>query len=563
MPRRTLVFVLMVLAVATLSTQMKAPMNVPMPKTSLGNLPLTGVNGPHATLIILVDFTDRANSTTPTQILSTLQGLNDYYREDSYGLVSFQTSLSPSAGAWYLMPRQMAYYGADSSSSDSDLVHDSLQSAYNAGIDLSAYRFSIVVHAGSDEAMPPHDTSDIHSFTIPDYTFRPNLLTAITISTSVVSETDPVGVFSHESGHLLGLPDLYDLTQKTDPTNNFLGYWDLMALGEWNPNNGNPVQPPPGTFPSEHSGWSKIQLGFISGANIANVTAGEIENITVSSLETESSGVQVVKIPLAFNRDGTSTYYLLEMRAEIGTYDQYLPFAQGYPQAGLLIYKVNESIPNGMGSVRLIDAHPGGDLSDAPFGPCSSPCVSNNTFWDSANFVKIIVTSTTPSAYTLIVDRTSSPLVLLQVNSPGAGILVSVDGVNATTDSSKEVRIPVRYGPHTIYIQPRIPISIGSTTLQVGLTDAFSAWDDGGTANPRGLTVTQDTTITAIYKISVAPSWTLTLGALLVLSVVTIAFVIHREKSRSATSSTPGSALEGPPNSENSGRGRIPTIPME
>jgi M6 family metalloprotease-like protein len=550
-PKHVLIFALLLLNIASFLEQTQLPAIKAGSKTTLGNLPLAGVKGPQSTLVILVDFSDKPNSTSPTQIQSILQGLNDYYREDSYNMLSFQTNLSPSTGSWYLMPQQMTYYGADTSSSDSDLVHDTLQSAYNVGIDLSAYKFAIIVHAGGDEAMPPHDNSDIHSFTIPSYTFRPNLLTAITLSTSVVSETDPLGVVSHESGHLLGLPDLYDLTQRIDPTNNFLGYWDLMALGEWNPNNGNSLQPSPGTYPSQHSVWSKIQLGFVPESNVVNVTAGQIENVTIDNLETATSGVKAVKVPLAFNRDGTSTYYLLEMRAKIGTYDQYLPFASGYPGAGLLVYKVNESISNGMGSVRLVDAHPGGDLSDAPFGPCSSPCISNNTFWDQSNFVKIIVTSTAPTSYTVVVDRTSSPLVLLQVNSPSVGILVSVDGKNATTDSSKEVRIPVRYGPHTIYIQPEIPIAVGSTTLRVGLTDSFLAWNDGGTSNPRGLTVTEDIVITAIYRISMEPSQALALGALSVLTLVTAALVFHRRRSRDASSPS-GPASEFPPASEGS-----------
>src|SRR6266849_6513564 len=225
-----------------------------------------------------------------------------------------------------------------------------------------------------------------------------------------------------------------------------------MALGEWNPNNGNPLQPKPGTYPSHHSIWSKIQLGFVPSSRIAVVQAGQSANITIQDLETPTAGTQSVKIPIAANQDGSLTYYLVEMRAKIGTYDQYLTFPSDYPGAGILIYKVNESIPAGTGSIRLIDAHPGGDLSDAPFGPCISPCISNNTFWDQANFVKVIVTATTPTAYSVVVDRTASPEVLLEVNSPSVGVLVSIDGINSTTDSSKEVRVPVRYGPHTIYI---------------------------------------------------------------------------------------------------------------
>ncbi len=534
---------------AAMSIFVLQPFGGARPSSSSTSLPLAGVSGPQKTLVILVDFSDKGNSTTPTHILTNLVGLNDYYKEDSYGLVSFQTDLTPAARAWFTMPQPMTSYGANTASSDSQLIHDALQAAYNDGANMGNYKFSIIVHAGNDQAMPPHSTSDIHSFTIPGYIFQPSLLTSFKISSSVVSESDPVGVFSHEAGHLLGLPDLYDVTQRIDPTNNFMGYWEIMALGEWNPNTGNPLGPQPGTYPSHHSVWSKIQLGFISSSNIANVSSGESKNITIQNLETQTSGIQAVKIPIAFNQDGTSTYYLMEMRAKIGTYDQYLPFATGYPGAGLLIYKVNESIPAGTGSIRLIDAHPGSDLSSAPFGPCISPCVSNNTFWDQANFVKVIVTATTPTAYSVVIDRTSSPEVLLQVNSPSVGVLVSVDRVNSTTDSSKEVRVPVRFGPHTIYIQPQIPISIGSTTLSVGLTNSFSSWDDGATSNPLGLTVTKDTIVTAIYRISAEPSAALALTAVIIISVIAAGLALHRRKPHHAAAITQPGALPaaGPP----------------
>ncbi len=431
----------------------------------------------------------------------------------------------------------MAYYGADTTSSDNQLVHDALQAAYNAGINLGNYKFAIVVHAGNDEAIS-HVSSDIHSYTIPGYGFNPVPLTSYKISTSVVAEADPKGVFSHESGHLLGLPDLYDVTGQIDPANNFMGYWELMALGEWNPNNGNPLVQP-GTYPSHMSSWSKIELGFVPSSRVVTVQSGESRNITIENLEQATTGPQAVKIPVAYNSDGSLTYYLLEMRAKLGTYDQYLPFPSTYPSAGLLIYKVNESIPNGSGSVRLIDAHQGGDLSDAPFGPCGAPCVSNNTLSDQANYVKVIITTTSPTAYTVTVDRTSSPVLLLQVNTPSPGVLISVDGVNLTSDASKQLRLPVRYGPHTVFVQPQIPISVGSTTIQIGLTNAFASWDDGGTADPRGISVVRDTVLTAIYRITVAPSFSAAVTALIILSIIVVAVSFHRRKTHAIAPASP------------------------
>jgi M6 family metalloprotease-like protein len=502
------------------------------------HLPLAAVNGPQRTIVITVRFTDQGNTTSLNQIQTTLSNLNNYYNEDSYGIVSFQTSTTPSASSpWYTLPNAMTYYGADTVSSDNQLVSDSLQAAYNAGVDLSTYRFAIVVHAGNDEAMS-HVISDIHSFTIPGYVFNPAPLISYKISTSVVAESDPTGVYCHEAGHLLGLPDLYDLTGRIDPTNNFLGYWEIMALGEWNPNNGNPLQPKPGTFPSHHSIWSKLQLGFVPTSRMITVQPGQSANVTLENLESRTSADQAVKIPIAANSDGSLTYYLLEMRARIGVYDQYLPFPSDYPGAGILIYKVNESILAGQGSVRLIDAHPGGDLSDAPFGPCNAPCVSNNTFWDQGNFVKVIVTTTTPIAYSILVDRTAAPPLLLQVNAPSQGIQITVDGANLTSDPTKQVRVPVRYGPHQISIQSQIPVSLGPTSIQIGLTDSFASWDDGNTANPRWVSVLKDTVLTASYRIIIEPSFATAVTAAAILGTVVLAATIHRRR-RSINPNTP------------------------
>jgi M6 family metalloprotease-like protein len=494
------------------------------------HLPLAAVNGPQRTIVIMVQFPDKGNSTSPTQILRMLSNLNNYYNEDSYGTVSFQTGITPGpTSSWYTLPNSMTYYTANPVSGDNQLVSDSLQAAYNAGVDLASYKFATVVHSGNDKAMTT-SASDIQSFTIPGYVFNPAPLTSYKISTSVVAESDPTGVYCHEAGHLLGLPDLYDLTGQIDPKNNFLGYWEIMALGEWNPNNGIYSQPKPGTYPSHHSIWSKIQLGFVPSSRVTTVQPGQSANVTLQNLESPTLGNQSVKIPVAANQDGSLTYYLVELRAKIGTYDQYLPFQPDYPGAGILIYKVNESIAPGHGSVRLINAHPGGDLSNAPFGPCNSPCVSNNTFWDQANFVKVIVTTTTATSYSVLVDRTSAPRLLLQINTPSQGVKITVDGANWTSDATDQLRLPVRYGPHLIFVQPQIPLSIGSTTVQLGLTDSFAAWDDGNTANPRWFSVVKDIALVASYRVVIEPSFATAITAATILAVVVLAVTLQRRR---------------------------------
>jgi M6 family metalloprotease-like protein len=551
MPFRFALLIVPAAIVALLISQM-GPIQLHDPAPLIGkesNLPLAPVSGAQPTLVVLVGFSDKSNTTSPARIGSTLSGMNNYYTEDSYGIVSFATTLSPpSSSPWYTLQHTMEYYSSNTASIDNQLVTDSLQAAYMAGVNFHAYKYAIIVHAGNDQAMPPNSSTDIHSFTIPGYVFNPSPLDSFQISTSVVSESDPVGVYCHEAGHLQGLPDLYDLTGQIDPTNNFVGYWEIMSLGEWNPNNGTPP-PAPGTFPSHHSSWSKIRLGWISNSSIRTVYPGNITTLTVQNLELPTSGIQAVKIPISVNSDGSLSYYLVEMRAKLGTYDQYLPFPSDYPGAGVLIYKVNESISGGHGNLRLIDAHPGGDLSDAPFGPCSFPCVSNNTFSDPSNFVKIIVTTTNSTAYTITVDRTSSPLLLLQVNTPAPGMLISVDGANLTSDRSNELRLPVHYGPHEIFIQSQVPVSLGSTTIQVGLTNSFAAWSDGSTSNPRWVSVITDTVLTATYRVTVEPSFATAATAAIILTIVATGIALNRRRATHKVQPAAGSGSVGLPNS--------------
>ena len=497
---------------------------------------LPAVTGTQPTLVLLVQFTDKSNSTSPSRTATMLSGLNNYYTEDSYGLVSFTTSISPASSTWYSLPHSMEFYSASNPSTDDQLVADSLQAAYNAGLNFHDYKYAMIVHAGGDEAMT-HVSTDIHSFTIPGYTFTPTPLNSFQISTSVVSESDPVGVYCHEAGHLLGLPDLYDITRQIDPVNNFIGYWDIMALGEWNPNNGNPLQPTPGAYPAQHSAWSKIKLGWISNSSVPLVYPGNTTTLVLHNLEQPTAGIQAVKIPIAVNPDGTLSYYLVELRAKLGQYDQYLPFPSDYPGAGVLVYEVNDSIAAGHGNLMLISAHPGGDLSDAGFGPCSSPCVSNNTFSDPSDFVKLIVTSTNATTYTLVVDRTSSPLLLLQVDTPAPGMTVRVDGTDSFSDGSNELRMPVHQGPHEIQIETLLPVSLGTTSIQLGLSDRFAAWSDGNTANPRWVSVDKDTILTATYRVVVESSFATAVTASLILGVI-IAGVMLNQRRRNENPST-------------------------
>jgi immune inhibitor A len=68
-------------------------------------------------------------------------------------------------------------------------------------------------------------------------------------------ENGGLGVFAHEFGHDLGLPDLYD----TAGGDNGTGFWTLMSGGSWL----NHGQDAIGTTPGYMGAWEKLQLGWL------------------------------------------------------------------------------------------------------------------------------------------------------------------------------------------------------------------------------------------------------------------------------------------------------------
>ncbi|NED78839.1 M6 family metalloprotease domain-containing protein, partial [Streptomyces sp. SID11233] len=64
-------------------------------------------------------------------------------------------------------------------------------------------------------------------------------------------ENGGLGVFAHEYGHDLGLPDLYDTTNTGD---NSVAYWSLMSSGSWLGRGKNAI----GDLPGDMNAWDKL-----------------------------------------------------------------------------------------------------------------------------------------------------------------------------------------------------------------------------------------------------------------------------------------------------------------
>jgi hypothetical protein len=138
-------------------------------------------------------------------------------------------------------------------------------------------------------------------------------------------------VIAHEFGHVLGLPDLYDVNYKSCGD----GPWTLMAGGSWGGPlvsvNGRLYQD--GSTPADLDPWSKQLLGWLTPTTITSTTSG-------LSLDGDSTP-NVYKIYPAGTVDRPE-YFLLENRQRGGSGHP----DNAIPGTGTLIWHIDEAIAN-------------------------------------------------------------------------------------------------------------------------------------------------------------------------------------------------------------------------
>lgn len=298
-------------------------------------------------LVLLVDFSDhpadgQALFGTPADFDSILfsegyhnptGSMTDYYLENSYGKLFIQGEIF----GWYRMPLTYAQYTGGGSGiqmttpNSQTLVNDAITIA-NSDVDFSKYDFNndgvcdgvIVIHSGPGaEGTGSDDDIWSHKWNIPVkrtldgvdvYNYNINPEEYIKLGGS---ELSPIGVFCHEYGHFLGLPDLYD-TDYYPESSDGLGKWSLMASGNYNGDS---------KLPAHFDPWCKNQLGFL---NLIDVT-DNLYNIDIPQVETSPTAF---KLHNSFT--GPDEYFIVENRQQVG-------FDKALPGNGLLIYHVDET----------------------------------------------------------------------------------------------------------------------------------------------------------------------------------------------------------------------------
>ncbi|NEC85792.1 immune inhibitor A domain-containing protein [Streptomyces sp. SID12501] len=106
---------------------------------------------------------------------------------------------------------------------------------------------------------------------------------------TIQPENGGLGVFAHEYGHDLGLPDHYDTTNTGE---NSTGFWTLMSSGSWLGTGGDNI----GNLPGDMNAWDKLQLGWL---DYDTAKAGKKSNhkLGVAEYNTKNAQALVVELP--------------------------------------------------------------------------------------------------------------------------------------------------------------------------------------------------------------------------------------------------------------------------
>ncbi|MEV6210563.1 immune inhibitor A domain-containing protein [Kitasatospora sp. NPDC051914] len=102
-------------------------------------------------------------------------------------------------------------------------------------------------------------------------------------------ENSGVGLFSHEYGHNLGLPDLYPLTGGDNSVN----FWSLMSSGSYL---GTGRRNTTGEYPGDLDAWSRLQLGWLN-YDEAQAATRSSHALGVSGYNTDQAQAVLVHLP--------------------------------------------------------------------------------------------------------------------------------------------------------------------------------------------------------------------------------------------------------------------------
>lgn len=329
----------------------------PIPKPDLSGSLYAPQTGTRKTLVIMLQFTDVKFSSShnaayfSNKLFGPTNSLTSYYAEQSYG----QLTVTGSVIGPYTSTHNISYYAGDQNGDrDSgmygkpvyvfEMAREAVQLAKAANPSFNWAEYDTdgdgfldavtIIHSGIGQEDGGAANTTIWSHQWGIYNLGQDGLpvkphgepvgdgTKRVYEYNTVPETGQLGVFCHEFGHVLGLPDLYDTASSTERIVG-AGNWDLMASGSWN---GLSL---PGDCPAGLSAWCRHYMGWL-----------EYTNITADSLDVQIPDTvdNAFALQLWTNGSPGVTHYLVENRQKKG-------FDQALPGEGLLIWWIDDPEP--------------------------------------------------------------------------------------------------------------------------------------------------------------------------------------------------------------------------
>jgi M6 family metalloprotease-like protein len=336
-------------------------------------------------VMLFVDFSDlHATESTSALYDRLVPHSKDWYEEVSYGRVHLNVT---ALQHWLRMPRSLSAYGLGDGISwpeHRDYIADAVAAA-DREVDFSRYQVVYVVaakgtHVERSPAFQAYPGSGIEAD-------GAELRYGATFFDDTRSDARyAANVFIHETGHILGLPDLYDIPNPT--------YWSLFRYaGGWDTMSWN--------SPGRHFlAWEKWKLGWLEPSQLTCVEGPGELTTTLTPLE-RRGGLKAIVVPT-----GLSSAFVVEARRRIGE-------DAGLCAEGVLVYSVDATVRSGYGPVRVYAAQhdTNGELRDrcgplynAPFARTSGEVAR---FDEPSAGLAVQVLSSGKSGYRVRVTRTS------------------------------------------------------------------------------------------------------------------------------------------------------------
>jgi immune inhibitor A len=308
-----------------------APAKSPLRAARMARATATGPARKLHALALLVDFSDSPGKRPAADFQKMLfdpanpDSMTNIYRDMSNGLLD----VSGEVVGYVRAPHPYSYYTAGESGTGANypqntpgLLFDAL-TEYCKTNDLQRFDTDgdgfvdgiFLIHAGGGaEADPDPDKRKemiwSHKWTLP----QPFVNKGVKVfAYSTEPEDGKVGVFSHEFGHVLGLPDLYDTSYRSEG----VGNWCLMGGGSWGGG---------GNKPTRMSCWCLSKLGWVKpvSAKSARYTLDTLENNPKDCLWVWTGG-----------KSGPE-YFMLENRQATGR-------DSALPGSGLAVWHIDET----------------------------------------------------------------------------------------------------------------------------------------------------------------------------------------------------------------------------